>query len=122
MRRRVSVLLFAALASCANGRTIYDPFFLNVSQFSGRTVSVCGYMIDSYNIFESPKRDDYNHRAGLSIITTGPLKLPHKGRICVEGSIEYIGCQTGPLICVDEAFDYGIRIIRVLDNVKHVRA
>ena len=71
-------------------------------------------MIDSPNIFESPDRNDRSHPRGIFIVDRGPLALPQGGRVCVSGTIKYMGCETGPAICTDAAFDYGIVIDRVM--------
>ena len=84
------------------------------SRFVGQTVEVCGYMIDSANIVESADRDDIKHRGGLSIDSRGPLNSLHLGRLCVEGEITYRGCGTNRVICIDAAYECGIRVHRVI--------
>jgi len=44
----------------------------------------------------------------------GPLDLRFRGKLCVEGELSYMGCETGPDICTGAAFDYGVEIRRVL--------
>jgi hypothetical protein len=107
-------LLAWSAAASSGPRVDYDPGFAKLEGSSGRQIAICGYMIDSSNIVESPNREDHGHARGLSIADRGPLRLPHQGRVCVEGIVVYLGCESGPALCTDAAFDYGIRIQRVL--------
>ena len=102
------------LVACAHTSAASTEVYRAPSIFVGRTVQVCGYMLDSANIVESANRDDKTHDGGLSISAKGPLNLRHRGPLCVEGEVTYVGCASGPVICTDAAFDYGIRIRRVL--------
>ena len=112
----IRLVLFLALLStgCTTASAARNPVFATPDLFVDRRVHVCGYMIDSSNIVESRSRNDRVHSGGVSIIEKGPLNLLHRGRVCVEGTISRIGCETGPDLCTDAAFDYGIRIQRVL--------
>lgn len=104
------------LLACIHHPSVRNPVFANPEQFVHLPAQVCGYMIDSSNIVESRNPDDASRRGGLSIAESGPLDPLHRGLVCVEGQIVYIGCETGPVACVDIAFDYGIRIRRVLPH------
>jgi hypothetical protein len=104
--------LVLVLGSCAHDQTASADVFQTPSQFVGQTVRVCGYMIDSANIVESADREDQRRAGGLVIAAKGPLNLLHRGPVCVEGELTYVGCATGPVICTDAAFDYGIRVQR----------
>ena len=113
MGRRLAFGLIT-LSGCAHTALGTADVFAAPSRFVGQTVRVCGYMIDSANIVESPNRDDETRRGGLSIDGKGPLNLRYRGGLCVEGDVTYRGCATGPAICTDAAFDYGIRVRRVV--------
>lgn len=102
------------LLACIHHPSARNPAFANPEQLVNLSTQVCGYMIDSSNIVESRDPNDASRRGGLSIAASGPLDPLHRGLVCVEGQIVYIGCETGPVACVDIAFDYGIRIQRVV--------
>jgi len=116
--KQISLLLAItfSLLACAHHSSARNPVFVHPEQFVNLSTRVCGYMIDSSNIVESEDRNDTGRRGGLSIQESGPLNPLHRGRICVEGQVVYLGCQTGPVACFDIAFDYGIRIRRVVLN------
>jgi hypothetical protein len=111
------MLLALLLASCVSSASERSGIFVNPQQFVNQSAIVCGFMLDSSNIFETDDDEDDSRPGGLSIAEKGPLNLLHRGRICVEGEIIYMGCQTSTtVICTDAAFDYGIRIHRVLNS------
>jgi len=116
-RRHFILILVGALGSaCVGTPATREPAFVRPDAFIGRSARVCGYMIDSANIVESPHREEWDRRGGLSIKERGPVDPFYRGRLCVEGSISFMGCETGPVICTDAAFDYAITITRRLDT------
>ena len=115
MRKASATCLFTlVLSGCVHTPLASDDVYRTPSRFVGQTVQACGYMIDSSNIVESQDRDDEKHRGGLSIAAKGPLNLRHRGPVCVEGDVIYMGCGTRLVICIDTAFEYGIRVRRVI--------
>ena len=102
------VLLMASGCASVSGR---NPVFVNPASFVGETVQVCGWF-DGPNILEN--RDDWAHGGGVSIIDRGPLDQRFEGRACVEGTLEFMGCETQ--VCTDAAFEYAIRITRLLEG------
>jgi hypothetical protein len=106
-------LALVIVAACAHPSNASSELFRTPARFVGQTVKVCGYMNDSSNIVESDDRDDVKHSSGLSIEENGPLNLRHRGPVCVEGEITYRGCGTAHVICIDAAYEYGIRVRRV---------
>lgn len=111
-------LIFTAASllvmSCTAPAATRNPVFTTPEKLSSQLVIFCGYMIDSANIIESADREDRRHRGGVSIMDKGPLDLRFRGKLCVEGELSYMGCETGPDICTGAAFDYGVEIRRVL--------
>lgn len=104
------------LLACTHYPPARSVVFANPERFVNLPAHVCGYMIDSSNIVESPDRNDTARRGGLSIAEKGPLDPRRRGRVCVEGQIVYLGCETGPVACFDVAFDYGIRVRSIIDS------
>lgn len=107
------LLASLAVAGCAHVPPPRNDVFVNSATHVGQSVRVCGYRIDGANILESRRRRDWSHTGGLSIIERGPLPPLFRGRLCVEGTISRLGCETGPVVCVDAAFDFAISIRRV---------
>ena len=91
-----------------------NPVYVKPSSFVNERVQICGYMIDGANILEDPSNEGRHRSSGISISESGPLGPRYRGRVCVEGTISRMGCQTGPNFCTDAAFDYGIRIERII--------
>ncbi|MEA3030030.1 MAG: hypothetical protein QOG13_1355 [Sphingomonadales bacterium] len=115
MIRASCVLLWGGMVSaCVSLPDDRDLVFARPQEVTGRSVRVCGFMIDSANIVESSDRDDSRHSGGLTIVARGPLNAFHRGRVCVEGNISYVGCVSGPTFCTDSAYDYGISVRRLL--------
>lgn len=90
-----------------------NPVFVSPADYLNQEVQVCGY-VDGPNILESRDRRKWSRTGGVSIVARGPLDQRFEGRVCVVGLLEYIGCATET--CTGAAFDYAIRIIRVLDK------
>lgn len=111
---RYIVIGCVALLSCVSVDGEYSDVFTTPQSYVRKQVEVCGYMVDSSNIVESSDREDRSRAGGLSILESGPLQRLHRGRICVAGVLEHVGCGGRARICTDMAFDYGIRIVRVL--------
>lgn len=109
------MLTAAAVSGCAHTRP-RNEVFASPERFLERDVTVCGQITDSSNIVEDGTGSGEVRPAGLSILEGGPLNLRFRGRICVEGPINYVGCKTGTAICTDWAYDYGIRIRRVIER------
>jgi hypothetical protein len=112
----LSLAVAALCPACATASNRREPVFSHSAQFVGRDVRICGFMIDSSNIVESENREDRQRQGGLSILLRGPLDPFHRGRICVEGVISYLGCESGRIVCMDAAFDYAIAVRRVLSR------
>ena len=98
-------LVTFSLSGCAHAPLASADVFGAPSRFVGQTVQLCGFVIDGANIVESADRHDDERRGGLSIAAKGPLDLQHRGRLCVEGEVTYVGCASGNLICTDAAYD-----------------
>lgn len=109
-------LIYIALAAggCAHAAT-RNSVFVSPASYVGRSVQLCGYMIDSSNILESRRRREWNRTGGLSIRDGGPLRLRFRGRVCVEGDVSYLGCGEGSG-CTGAAFEYAISITRVISR------
>jgi hypothetical protein len=88
-----------------------NPAFVNPASYLGREVQVCG-PVDGPNILETADHRRWSQTGGISIIERGPLDQRFRGHACVIGTLEYMGCQTE--ICTGAAFDYAIRIRRVV--------
>jgi hypothetical protein len=115
MKAASLALTAAALVGCTHPSSERSRVYVSPEQFLAQLVEVCGSMIDSSNILESARRGEQRRVGGLSINEMGPLNPLHRGRICVEGQISYIGCATGPVVCLEGAFDYAISVRRVIE-------
>ena len=106
--------LFVLVSACTYPNDAYAGLYQAPARFVGQTVEVCGYMIDSSNILWTADRTDTKRRGGFSIDGKGPLNRLYRGHLCVEGEITYVGCGNGTVVCTDAAYEYGIRVRRVI--------
>jgi hypothetical protein len=90
-----------------------SDIFVHPGNYVGKPVNVCGYILDGSNIIEGKSYSHPRLTGGLSILEMGDVGFRYKGHICVEGVIEYAGCETGDVVCTDAAFDYGIKVRKV---------
>ena len=119
MTSRIQITIAILLSGCATNVSARSDVFSRPANYLEHPVSICGYMIDSANIFEGRTRRARQRLGGLSILARGPLDLRYRGRLCVDGHIEYMGCETSQtVICTDAVFDYGIRITRITE-IRH---
>jgi hypothetical protein len=84
------------------------PVFQNPANFTGQTVTVCGFLIGPANILQS--RSDVN--VGLSVDggvhARALARLGERAPVCLTGTISYVGCETD--VCMGAAFDYMIHV------------
>ena len=99
--------------SISRSRQTRNAVFVEPSALVGRQVELCGF-VDGPNILESADRRQWARTGGISIVDRGPLHPRFRGRACVAGLLEYFGCAADA--CNDAAFDYGIRIGRVISQ------
>ena len=112
MKSRLLLIFIATASGGAAYAETRNNVFVSPRDYVGRTVLVCGYMIDNSNILESRLRREWGRTSGLSIRSRGPLPARFLGRACVEGEISYLGCETEA--CTGAGFDYAISISRVI--------
>lgn len=105
------LLCVTILVSACAGRANRNPIFVSPERYNGNLVRLCGY-IDGPNLFESRDRRNLANTAGISIISRGPLRQSFRGNACVEGRLEFFGCESD--VCNGAAFEYAIRIQRVM--------
>ena len=112
------ILLCAQLlvCSCTHSLAPRSDIYVHPAKYKDQNVKLCGYVVDSANIFESADSEDHTRDGGLSIAERGPLDPLHRGWTCVEGEIVEFGCATGPRICLEAAYDYAIKVRHVISS------
>lgn len=116
MKTYLSAFVLTLACSCAHTFPTRNDVYVHPEKYVGQVVSVCGYIVDSANIVESADSEDRFRRGGLSIAARGPLDPLRRGRTCIEGEIVNFGCASGPRICLEAAYDYAIKVRRVLST------
>jgi len=102
--------------SCATARQSESAaIFASPSKYVDQHVVVCGYLSGVSNILQT--RGDVDK--GLSILIGEELaprvrRLSQRTRACLRGKIEHVGCGSGSVICTDWAYEYAIRVNRIL--------
>ncbi len=98
------LMLGLALASCATSG--HDPrVFKEPALYVDQTVKLCGVMVGGPEFIPSKGSPDR-----LSIVELGPLDHTYRGPVCVTGTIVYLGCESGDVICSGWVRDYGILV------------
>jgi hypothetical protein len=101
------VCFTCTLSSCGHtGST--DSKFANLSNIVSTTTELCGFVIDNGNLVSRPSR-----QYGVSLLELGPLSPDYRGPVCLEGVVEYVGCVSGPQMCLGWSYDYGLRVTGV---------
>jgi len=103
------IISIIVLSSCSHHQKPLEVTKL----FEGQVISVCGQKIGSSNLLIA-KSSPYAKFNGFSIADHGPTLPSGNKAICVEAAVTYLGCETGPMLCTDWAYDYGIKINREL--------
>lgn len=98
------VCVACTLSSCGHtGST--DSKFANLPNLVGENAELCGIVIDNGNLVSRPSR-----QYGVSLLELGPLSPDYRGPVCLEGVVEYVGCVSGPQMCLGWLYDYGLRV------------
>ena len=114
MKRLLLLTILIPLSACVTETMVPSDILLHPSLYADRTVQLCGYMLDSTNLFASS--DGIHPRGGISIGNPGPLNLKQRGYVCLEGKLRYVGCNTGNVFCTHSVFDYAIDISKVFNR------
>lgn len=108
-------LLAPLLGGCATTTPdIQADVFSDPAGFLGQQVEVCGRLSGTSNILSPLDRSQ-----GLAILTgeeDAPFILERAREnlpACLIGKVEYLGCRTGEVTCVDWDFDYAIRVAQI---------
>lgn len=106
----ITIIGLTTVACASNTSSNFDAFD-NPQNYLGEKIRVCGRMVDSANLVQIDKKTSDKNLQGFVIVGNRPTsnRLP-RGKLCVEGLVVFIGCQTGDVVCTDAAFDYGIEI------------
>ena len=112
MRALVMGLYLTVLAACTSVDKGNSDVFYNPEAYLGQKVKVCGLQIDT-NLVVDYDENGTEPLTGLVLngnLSASDRKASYKKR-CVEGVINYMGCETDTdFICSGAAFDYAIRI------------
>lgn len=99
-----SFLLLAGCTSILASSEVGTGFDLTTADV-GEVREVCGYS-DRFRLYYKRNLDSEY----IQVISDKPT--PQKGqKICHTGLVEYLGCRTGDVICVDTFADYALRVI-----------
>ena len=104
--RAVLVLSAAALLVGCSARIHAD--FDDPQDSLRQTVSLCGEVVDDGNFVI-----DRSHPVGLSLVELGPLDPSFRGPACLQGTVTYVGCASGPQMCLGWSHDYGLQVTGV---------
>lgn len=98
-------------ASCGTMSNPNPDVFDNPQAYLGQKIRVCGEAIDGSNLIQVT--NGFNDDAHKGFVLTGNRSLSDRqkrGKLCVEGLVVFIGCNTEGIICVDAAYNYGIEV------------
>lgn len=85
IRAVILCLAIVGLCGCiAANRSL--QIFKNPKQYLGRTVQVCGYMVDGANIVANANRESKDSGEGLAIKDKGPLNPLYRGRSALRAT------------------------------------
>lgn len=111
------LLALVFLASCQSVSPRHSgSVFRNPADHIGQQVRVCGNLSGTANLAENREA---THVLGIWTaagdgIAVRLVGIGEYGRVCLTGTIRYIGCATdAEIICTDWATDYAIEVRRI---------
>lgn len=114
---RIGLLVLGFLSGCQSMPSQQSrSVFQNPAAYLGQQVRVCGNLMGTANLTE---RRGSAHLLGIWTtdgdgIAPRLVGLGEYGRVCLAGTIRYIGCVTGPdTICTDWAADYAVEVRQI---------
>ena len=78
----------------------------------GKPVLLCGAIPNRANLYAD--QEEVGPHRGVSLIYEQNFTRWRQGEVCVRGTLEYIGCGVGEIICTDAAFPYAIRVSEIV--------
>jgi hypothetical protein len=113
-----AVLATFTLAACATGSAPSGAqVFGDPRAHMGKEVSVCGYLVGISNITARSPVEGQEAGPGFALNgQAGALRRALRGgrsRVCLTGTLTYVGCASGDEICLGWMYDYVLNVHRV---------